>query len=333
MSQKNVKLISDFVRKPTVIKPRPEVAEVTKPKDIAPIKKQAQKTLVLKKPLPARRPIALQKPIVKKPVPEVKSKPITPKIAPQTPPKTLSQSPPKRPQTTKRGRAKRKFTPTLPSKATALTTLTVLAFLATTYIAVDVWRTNQALKDQLVSPTSAPSATPQSQEGTDETPISSGALANYSVAATQPRALYITKLNVAARILPMAVNTDGSMQAPINIFDAGWYSPGVKPGETGAAIINAHSFGRTQKGIFAHLDQLEIGDEIVVERGDYKKLTYTVTHTETVPLKNVDMQEFMTPRGTATEALNLMTCGGAWMKEDQTYDHRIIVYTERILEL
>ncbi len=82
-----------------------------------------------------------------------------------------------------------------------------------------------------------------------------------------PRVLSIPKLNTKARIMPMPVNGDGSMQAPINIYDAGWYTGGVRPGDKGAAVIDAHASGPTRQGLFAYLDTLKQGDNIIVEKG------------------------------------------------------------------
>ena len=67
--------------------------------------------------------------------------------------------------------------------------------------------------------------------------------------------------------MPMPVNGDGSMQAPINIYDAGWYTGGVRPGDKGAAVIDAHASGPTRQGLFAYLDTLKQGDNIIVEKG------------------------------------------------------------------
>lgn len=167
-------------------------------------------------------------------------------------------------------------------------------------------------------------------EGKTETEVSADALATYKVSAEYPRALYVNKLNIASRIMPMSINTDGSVQAPINIYDAGWYTGSVKPGETGAAFIDGHASGPTREGLFAYLDTLAVGDTLEVETGNGEKLTFKVTHTETVPLENVDMKQVLKPYGDSEKALNLMTCTGKWLEDKQTYDQRVIVYTELV---
>lgn len=167
-------------------------------------------------------------------------------------------------------------------------------------------------------------------EGQDEDIPPSNAFWDYKVAAEYPRALYIDKINVAARILPMAMNTDGSVQAPLNIFDSGWYTGSVKPGEAGAAFIDGHASGKTRAGLFAYLDTLAVGDMLRVEKGDGTMLNFKVVHTETVPLNEVDMKKALMPYDKATKGLNLMTCTGEWIEDKATYDHRVMVYTELV---
>lgn len=95
--------------------------------------------------------------------------------------------------------------------------------------------TEQKHDRELVAVAQQPDATPeqrQEAEGRDETE-DVDVVANYKAAPTDPRAIYIDKINMKARTLPMATNPDGTMQAPINIFDAGWYTGdgAVRPGQ------------------------------------------------------------------------------------------------------
>lgn len=208
--------------------------------------------------------------------------------------------------------------------------------LITGYVSYDTWRTNNLAKEAFVqtSPVDDISVLTtddrQSAEGKDESPLPANVLNKYRVAPNLPRALYIDKLNIAARILPMGINTDGSMQAPLGIYDAGWYSGSVRPGETGAMVLNGHSSGPTRQGLFGRLDTLQVGDEISLEKGDMVKLKYKVMLIETVPLAEVDMHKVSLPHGTAASGLNIYTCTGKWLPEKNTFDHRVIVYTAQV---
>ncbi len=172
--------------------------------------------------------------------------------------------------------------------------------------------------------------TRQTKEGSDKAPLPVDALNNYKVAASLPRALYISKINVAARILPMSVNPDDSVQAPLNINDSGWYNGSVKPGGVGAMFIDGHSSGATREGLFGSLDELAEGDTMQVEKGDGTRLTYKVVHTETVDRDAVDMHKMMLPYGNAPRGLNLMTCSGTWVDSDKTLTQRVLVFTEQV---
>lgn len=168
------------------------------------------------------------------------------------------------------------------------------------------------------------------QEATDEAEVPKSAVAEYSVAADMPRYLSIAKLNVKARILPMGINSEGAVQAPVNIYDSGWYKGGAKPGTSGAAFIDAHASGSTRQGLFAYLDTLKNGDKVSVEQGDGTIFNYKVVHVETVARDAVDMDKALKVYSGAAEGLNLMTCTGKWIANQETYDKRVVVYTERV---
>ena len=202
------------------------------------------------------------------------------------------------------------------------------------YSFVDSWMLNNRIKNAVnVTPVAARSDNlydRRNSEGKDETKVSDDAIAKYKVAADLPRVISIEKLGVKARVLQMSVNSDGSMQSPVNIFDAGWYTGSVKPGQLGASIIIGHASGTTLGGIFNKLESLNTGDTISVERGDGKILRYQVIKKQTVKLSDVDMNSFIRPADGVSEGLNLMTCAGEWIKNSQTRNNRVMIFTKRI---
>jgi LPXTG-site transpeptidase (sortase) family protein len=222
------------------------------------------------------------------------------------------------------------------SKRNVITAMAILFVSTTAYVTVDTWLTNNAVKAETATLRASDGVVDidgtisKDQEGRDETKPTGASLSKYIVGATFPRALYIDKLGIAARVLPMSVNNDGSIQSPRNIYDAGWYSGSVKPGEVGAMFIDGHASGPTREGLFAYLDKFVEGDEIQIEKGDNTRLTYRVVHTEVVNLADVDMKKMLLPYGNALRALNLMTCTGNWVESDMTYDQRVLVWTEQV---
>lgn len=220
-----------------------------------------------------------------------------------------------------------------------LQAVAMVVVLVSAYVAVDAWLVNQRVKGDLqetvaaaqsASTADSPSEARQAAEGKDETPIPQDVVAKYRVAADLPRVVRIDKIGARARVLPMGVNNDGSMQAPLNAFDAGWYTGGVKPGQRGASIIIGHEFGPTRGGLFQKLNTMQAGDVVTVERGDGSVLKYQVVSTKTASLQNIDMNEFIRPANGVDEGLNLMSCTGEWVRGANTRSHRFMVFTKRI---
>lgn len=210
--------------------------------------------------------------------------------------------------------------------------LAVIVLATTGYISFDTWKTNTDVKAEFSKAVSSNPVAEEHQaaEGKDESEPTHQTLAAYVVSPDMPRAIYINKIKVSARVLPMAVNKDGSMQAPRNIFDAGWYTGSVKPGDIGAMFVDGHASGPTREGLFAYLDKLVDGDVIEIEKGDGSRISYRVVHTEVIPLDGLDMKRMLLPYGTSLRGLNLMTCTGKWLEDKQTFDSRVAVFAEQI---
>jgi len=205
------------------------------------------------------------------------------------------------------------------------------------YMAIDTYRTNSELKHRIqelsgVASTGVAVTDEQRQqaEGTDEATVHSESLDTYRVSPELPRIITIEKIGVKARIFQMGVHRDGSMQAPVGIYDAGWYIGSARPGTDGAAVIDAHSSGPTKQGLFGRLDELDAGDVVDVELGDGSHIRYRVTDKQAVPKDTVDMKKLLSVKAPAVQGLNLITCSGKWVKSQSTYSNRTIVYTEKI---
>lgn len=172
----------------------------------------------------------------------------------------------------------------------------------------------------------------QADEATDESTVSDQQIADHQVQADYPKTIEIPALKIKARVMPMGLNPDKTIQAPTNINDAGWYKGsaklGVKNGSQ-ASFIDGHDIGRIGRGIFYGLKDAKSGDEIIIEKGDGNKLTYRIVKTETVALNDVDMNKVLTSINTGKPGLNLMTCDGAVVRQDGkvTQSHRLVVYS------
>lgn len=184
--------------------------------------------------------------------------------------------------------------------------------------------------DHKIAQTASAQANNQLASGdVEEDKPNDDAIRNYSVAPDMPKVISINNLNVKARVRQLNVKSDGSLDAPKNIHDAGWYSQSAKPGSPGgAAIIDGHVSGPTQKGVFYKIETLKSGDSVVVERGDGSHLEYVVKKVEVNKASDLDMTKLMLPVTTGKHGLNLITCTGKFDSKTKTYEDRALVYTE-----
>lgn len=149
---------------------------------------------------------------------------------------------------------------------------------------------------------------------------------NYHVAPNMPRFIRINKLGVEARVKRIGTKPNNQLESPSSIHDTGWYDGSSKPGEAGAALIDAHVAGPTQHGVFYDLKKLVAGDTIQIERGDGKLINYKVVSSKTFPAESVDMNSALVSVDPAKPGLNLMTCDGQFDSKTNQYKSRLVVY-------
>lgn len=203
-----------------------------------------------------------------------------------------------------------------------------LAVLIVTGTAIAAWLYYTSPKAQEIL-VSQPSVVKADVDGTQKTPEQKAA---YSVALDHPRQLIIDSLSVSANILPMKALKSGALDAPKTAWDVGWYSSSALPGSGyGALLIDGHvNDSLDRPGVFGAINTLKNGDTIKIQRGDGAEFSYTVKLVEQKPTDQVDMDKLLRPITEGKEGVNLITCGGAYNKKQQTYDDRVLVYSERV---
>lgn len=210
----------------------------------------------------------------------------------------------------------------------------LIVLVVASYVVYDFWSMNKKTQAILGAPgiivASDVDNADKADEGVETTQPATIDLSSYKVEADAPRILTIDKLGLAARVKPLGLNNDNSIQSPKNIYDAGWYTSSSKPGQAGAMFVDGHASGSTRQGLFAYLDTLKVGDTVGVEKGDGEQLTYKVVHVATIPLTSIDMSSILVPYPGVSNGLNLMTCTGRWMKDAETLDKRVVVYTQQV---
>lgn len=150
-----------------------------------------------------------------------------------------------------------------------------------------------------------------------QTPVASTSL---------PSRLIIPALSINAHVQDLGINSIGNMQAPDNFVDVGWYKYGTVPGYEGSAVIDGHvDNGLGLAGVFIHLNQIQVGDDVYVQTIGGDMLHFVVSDVEAYPYQsvptNIVFGQNDNPR------LNLITCDGTWVAGGDTYNERLVVYT------
>lgn len=142
----------------------------------------------------------------------------------------------------------------------------------------------------------------------------------------EPATIRIPRLNIDTKIQQTGLNARGEMGVPTNYTDVAWYKHGTIPGQRGSAVIDGHvDNGLGLAGVFKNLQELKKGDDIYVITKTGRELHFIVEEAVAYPYKSVPLEKLFTRADDAR--LNLITCGGAWIKSEKTYDERFVVYT------
>ena len=143
-----------------------------------------------------------------------------------------------------------------------------------------------------------------------------------------PARLQIPRLGLDVRIERVGQTEGGQMAVPQNPDQVGWYGIGATPGERGNAVISGHLDDRAGPAVFWQLDQLTVGDEVMVVDVTGATHTFAVIETaryaqDAAPLDKIfgfDLER----------DLNLITCDGVWNRKTQRYGERLVVYTRLV---
>lgn len=148
---------------------------------------------------------------------------------------------------------------------------------------------------------------------------------------SEPTQLIIPKIKVHSPVVAMGLTKEGKMAVPDNYTEVGWYKFGGRPGEKGSAVMGAHlDNGKNIPGVFKKLKYLNIGDDVYVKTSDGKTLQYRVISKKVYAYNAKETSEVFTQSDRAR--LNLITCHGTFMPKLNTYDQRIIVFTELVTQ-
>ncbi len=158
--------------------------------------------------------------------------------------------------------------------------------------------------------------------------------------APAPTRIGITRIGVDASIVVMGLDAENYPEVPNSGDEVAWYTFSASPGRGSNAVFSGHVdwyyWGMPAEGVFYHLRELEIGDEITLDLEDGSQLRYSVTGNVATAYDDPNVVDVMDP--TSKDVLTLITCGGTWQKDYSNpnggnYGHRVIVRAERVLDL
>jgi hypothetical protein len=151
--------------------------------------------------------------------------------------------------------------------------------------------------------------------------------------ATAARGLPVPGAPAPVRVRVPAVGIDGPLTAvgldggalvpPDDVQAAGWFAGGPAPGDVGPAVLAGHVNGGGRDGLFAHLDEVAVGDEVLVTGADGVVRRFTVTAVDRYP-KGAFPTDAVYGSTTGAE-LRLITCGGAFDPVAHSYLENVVV--------
>lgn len=147
------------------------------------------------------------------------------------------------------------------------------------------------------------------------------------VPISRPVQLLIPSLAISTSVEEVGVDASGAMDTPHNLWNVGWFSPGPAPGALGDAVIAGHVGLPGNPLIFSTLGRLRSGDQITVVGADGSRRNFAVQSAVSWPSDSHPTGLF---ESTGAPRLTLITCGGAYLRNSQTYADRLIVEADLI---
>jgi LPXTG-site transpeptidase (sortase) family protein len=139
----------------------------------------------------------------------------------------------------------------------------------------------------------------------------------------------VPALGLDAAVDAVGVEPDGQMTVPAEVDRVGWYRFGPTPGDEGSAVIAGHVDSRTQGlGAMAPLREATVGDEVLVTNAAGTATRWRIVSREVISKQVLPLDRLFTRDG--PPRLTLITCGGPFLPEFQSYRDNVVVVAEPI---
>jgi len=144
-----------------------------------------------------------------------------------------------------------------------------------------------------------------------------------------PVRLKIPAINLDAAIEYVGLTPNGAMGVPSTLVDAAWYNLGPRPGQKGNAVIDGHRSSRSWiPGVFDHLDDLSVGDNLYIEDDQGTIITFVVREIRIYDPEDDASDVF---KLSDSIHLNLITCSGDWDTVQKSFNKRLVIFTDVVL--
>ena len=175
------------------------------------------------------------------------------------------------------------------------------------------------------SPIAAPAATPDATTGFQDP---AAPLVSAPPAGAVPTRVQIPSLGVDSGLESLGIGPQGELDAPIDWDSAGWFTDGPVPGGVGPAIIAGHVDSTTGPAVFARLDELAVGDEVLVTLSTGDVSTFRVSGEQRSAKAAFPTSDVYGP--SPTPSLRLITCDGTFDRSTGHYEDNLIVYADLV---
>ncbi|MDD7942017.1 sortase [Actinomycetospora lutea] len=125
------------------------------------------------------------------------------------------------------------------------------------------------------------------------------------------------------RLAELGQDADRRLEVPRDAATVGHYAEGASAGEQGPAVYASHVVYRGAEGGFARLAEVEAGDQVIVDRSDGVTVVFHVDRVAQVDKDAFPTQAVYGP--TASPELRLITCGGTFDTNADSYEDNVIV--------
>ena len=139
-----------------------------------------------------------------------------------------------------------------------------------------------------------------------------------------PVGLRIPSIEVNTGLEALERGPDNSIEVPRQPSSAGWWAGGSRPGQVGPAVILGHVDSKSGPAVFYRLDELAVGDEILVDRADQTTARFLVSSLASYPKTEFPSELVYYP--TLRPELRLVTCGGPLDGSTRHYRDNLVVF-------